>query len=111
MKKFVLQKEDSVDSELKKNLSKVKSSSLQRLATDPDFIRRDSGIDIKDGKVITRYEPAEVAKPLSKAANDLLRKDFTVKDIYYKDDRLNYLETFKKPTYQIKLKNVQGIGN
>ncbi|WP_375587498.1 ParB N-terminal domain-containing protein [Flagellimonas aurea] len=102
-----LQKEDSVDSELKKNLSKVKSSSLQRLATDPDF-RRVSGIDIKDGKVITRYEPAEVAKPLSKAANDLLRKDFTVKDIYYKDDRLNYLETFKKTDLPDKTQELSG---
>lgn len=90
-----LQKEDSVDSELKSKLSKVKSSSLQRLITDPDF-RRVAGIDIKDGKVTTRYEPSEVAKPLSKAASDLLKKDFTVKDIYYKDDRLLYLETFRK---------------
>ena len=44
-----LQKEDSVNSELKQKLNKLKSSSLQRLATDPDF-RRVSGIDIKDGK-------------------------------------------------------------
>lgn len=90
-----LQKEESVAPELKKNLNKVKSSSLQRLATDPDF-RRAAGIELKEGKVITRYDPAEIAKPLSKAANDLLKKDFTVKDIYYKDDRLIYLETFKK---------------
>lgn len=90
-----LHKESSVDPELKNNLNKIKSSSLQRLATDPDF-RRVAGIDIKNGKVVTRYEPSEVVKPLSKAANDLLRKDFTVKNIYYKDDRLNYLETFKK---------------
>lgn len=102
-----LQKEDSVDTELKKNLSKIKSSSLQRLATDPDF-RRVSGIDIKDGKVITRYEPSEIAKPLSKVANDLLRKGFTVKDIYYKDDRLNYLETFKKIDLPDKTQELSG---
>lgn len=102
-----LQKEDTVDSELEKNLSKVKSSSLQRLVTDPDF-RRVAGIDIKDGKVITRFEPSEVAKPLSKAANDLLRKDFTVKDIYYKDDRLNYLETFKNTDLPDKTQELSG---
>ncbi len=89
-----LQKEDSVDETLKKNLKKVKSSSLQRLITDPDF-RKLSGIEIKEGKVITRFDPKEIAKPLTKVVNDLLRDDFTVKDIYYKDDRLNYLETFK----------------
>lgn len=102
-----LEKEESVGSELKSNLKKVKSSSLQRLATDPDF-RRMAGIDIKDGKVITQYEPSEVAKPLSKAANDLLRKDFTVKDIYYKDDRLNYLETFKKTDLPDKTQELAG---
>lgn len=102
-----LEKEESVDDELKNNLRKVKSSSLQRLATDPDF-RRMVGIDIKDGKVITHYEPSEVAKPLSKAANDLLRKDFTVKDIYYKDDRLRYLETFKKTDLPDKTQELAG---
>ncbi|UBM61329.1 ParB N-terminal domain-containing protein [Candidatus Sulfidibacterium hydrothermale] len=102
-----LEKQESVDSELKNNLKKVKSSSLQRLATDPDF-RRMAGIDIKDGKVITRYEPSEIVKPLCKVVNDLLRKDFTVKDIYYKDDRLNYLETFKKTDLPDKSKELAG---
>lgn len=102
-----LEKEESVESDVKDNLKKVKSSSLQRLAADPDF-RRMAGIDIKDGKVITRYEPAEVAKPLSKAVNDLLKRDFTVKDIYYKDDRLNYLETFKKTDLPDKTQELAG---
>jgi hypothetical protein len=102
-----LNKEETVDSELKSNLNKVKSSSLQRLATDPDF-RRVAGIDIKDGKVITRYEPSEVAKPLSKVATDLLRDDFTVKEIYYKDDRLTYLETFKKTDLPDKTQELAG---
>jgi len=102
-----LEKEESVDSELKSNLRKVKLSSLQRLATDPDF-RHMAGIDIKDGKVITRYVPLEVAKSLSKVANDLLRKDFTVKDIYYKDDRLNYLETFRKTDLPDKSQELVG---
>jgi hypothetical protein len=102
-----LQKDDSVDPELKKNLSKVKSSSLQRLATDPDF-RRVAGIEIKDGMVITRYDPSEIAKPLSRTASDLLRKDFTVKDIYYKNDRLRYLETFKKTDLPDKTQELTG---
>jgi hypothetical protein len=90
-----LKKHEAVDEELKKKLGKVKSSSLQRLATDPDF-RKLAGIEIKNGKLTTCYEPFEIVKPLSKVASDLLRKDFTVKNIYYKDDRLNYLESFKK---------------
>lgn len=102
-----LQKEDSVDNELKQKLKELKSSSLQRLVSDPDF-RRVSGIDIKDGKVTTRFEPSEIAKPLSKAARDLLSPDFTVKDIYYKDDRLNYLETFKKSDLPDKTQELSG---
>jgi ParB-like chromosome segregation protein Spo0J len=90
-----LTRQDSFDSILKTNLKSVPSTSLQRLATDPDF-RKVVGIGIKDGKVVTKYQPSEVTKSLTKVIKDLLRPDFTVKDIYYKDDRLNYLETFKQ---------------
>jgi len=102
-----LSKEGTVENDIKAKLKDVKSSSLQRLATDPDF-RRVAGIEIKDGKVLTRYEPSEVAKPLSKAVRDLLRDDFTVKNIYYKDDRLNYLETFKKTDLPDKTQELAG---
>lgn len=84
----------TIDDDLKKNLNKLPSSSVQRLVTDPDF-RSVVGIEIKEGKLYTKLPQEEVTKPLVKMANDLLRNDFTVKEIYYKDDRLNYIETFK----------------
>lgn len=102
-----LGKQEEVDDETKAKLKNVPSSSLQRLATDPDF-RKTVGIDIKEGKITTRYEPKEVTKPLKKVINDLLRDDFTVKEIYYKDDRLNYLETFKKTDLPDKSKELAG---
>lgn len=102
-----LLKESSVDSDIKSQLKNVKSSSLQRLVTDPDF-RRVAGIEIYNGKVQTKFEPSEVAKPLTKAVRDLLRDDFTVKNIYYKDDRLNYLETFKKTDLPDKTQELAG---
>lgn len=83
-----------IEDDLKKNLNKLPSSSVQRLVTDPDF-RNVVGLDIKDGKLYTKLPQEEVTKPLVKMAKDLLRDDFTVKEIYYKDDRLNYIETFK----------------
>ncbi len=89
-----LSKQD-LDADLKRDLNKLPSSSVQRLVTDPDF-RSVVGLDIKDGKLYTKLPPEEVTKPLVKMAKDLLRSDFTVKEIYYKDDRLNYIETFKK---------------
>lgn len=102
-----LSKQDDVDEDLKLKLKNVPSSSLQRLATDPDF-RKVVGIDIKEGKVVTKYHPNEIVKALKKVANDLLRDDFTVKEIYYKDDRLNYLETFKNSDLPDKSKELAG---
>lgn len=83
-----------IENELKTNINKLPSSSVQRLVTDPDF-RNVAGLEIKDGKLYTKLPQEEVTKPLVKMAKDLLREDFTVKQIYYKDDRLNYIETFK----------------
>lgn len=89
-----LKKDNDNDEELKKKLSLIPSSSLQRLLSDPD-VRDVIGISIDDGRVVARYSPDEIRKPLTKIITDLARDDFTVKEIYYKDDRLNYLETFK----------------
>lgn len=89
-----LKKNNSFDDELKEKLSHIPSSSLQRLLSDPD-VREAIGIAIDDGRVVASYSPDEILKPLTRIITDLSRDDFTVKEIYYKDDRLNYLETFK----------------
>lgn len=89
-----LKKDNDFDAELKAKLSLIPSSSLQRLLSDPD-VRDVIGITIDDGRVVSSYSPNEIRKPLTKIISDLARDDFTVKEIYYKDDRLNYLETFK----------------
>ena len=49
-----LHKENTVEKDIK--LKDVKFSSLQRLLTDPDF-RWVAGIETKDEKVRTKYEP------------------------------------------------------
>lgn len=84
----------NIEGNLKLRLQNIPSSSFQRLLTDPDF-RKTIGIEINDGKVYSNLPSEEIVKPLSKVVKDLLRSDFTVKEIYYKDDRLNYIETFK----------------
>ncbi len=89
-----LEKSEETSEELKMKLPSIPSSSLQRLLSDPD-VRSVIGIEIKDGRVVSNYTPSELIKPLSKIINDLARNDFTVKEIYYKDDRANYLESFK----------------
>lgn len=89
-----LNKDEEVHDSVKTTLPKIPSSNLQRLLSDPD-VRELMGITIEDGRVVTDYLPREIRKPLLKVIKDLARDDFTVKEIYYKDDRLNYLETFK----------------
>lgn len=89
-----LRNNNETNPDIKKKLNEVPSSSLQRLLSDPD-IREVIGVSINDNKITSSYEPSEILKPLEKIAKDLLKEDFKVKEIYYKDDRLNYIETFK----------------
>ena len=89
-----LKKDDGFHTELKSKLSQIPSSSLQRLLSDPDA-RETIGLTVENGLVNSNYPPSEIRKPLTKIITDLASGDFTVKDIYYKNDRLNYLETFK----------------
>lgn len=83
------------DENLKSELSKMKSSNLQRLLGDPN-VRKAIGLEIKNGKVVTVYSADEIRKPLTKIVRDLTNSDFTVKQIYYKEDRDKYIETFEK---------------
>ncbi|MFC4096399.1 hypothetical protein [Euzebyella saccharophila] len=89
-----LKKDKDFDASLKKKLPKVPSSSLQRLIGDPD-IRKVVGLKVRDGKLTSQLTPDEIKKPLTKIIKDLTSKDFKVKEIYSKSDRLNYIETFK----------------
>ncbi|MDQ0287811.1 hypothetical protein J2Z49_002944 [Desulfofundulus luciae] len=100
-----LKNQDNIEEEFKKQLKEVPLSSLQRLLSDPD-VRGMIGIEIENGKVVSRLEPDEVIKPLKRIVNDLLRDDFTVKQIYYKDDRLNYIESFTKNDIPDKTKTL-----
>ena len=100
-----LRKNDNVEFAVQSELRKVKISSLQRLVGDPDF-RILAGLEVKNSKLVSRLHPAEIQKPLVKVVKDLLNPGFTVKDIYYKQDRLAYLGTFSKdemPTQKSRL--------
>lgn len=101
-----LKNQNNVEEDIKKRLKEVPLSSLQRLLSDPD-VRGAIGIEIENGKVVTNLEPNEVIKPLKRIINDLLREDFTVKQIYYKDDRLNYIESFTKNDIPDKTKTLK----
>lgn len=96
-----LKNDEGFEENLKSELSKIPSSSLQRLLTDPN-VRKVIGLDIKNGKIVTSYSSDEIRKPLSKIVRDLTNPDFTVKQIYYKEDRENYIETFERLDIPVK---------
>jgi len=90
----LLRNSPNIDSTLKNDLGKVPSSSLKRLLDDPDF-RNGVGLKKEGDKLASDLEQSEVEKVLTKIVKDLLAPSFNVKEIYYKDDRKDYLDTFK----------------
>lgn len=89
-----LQKQNDFDQNFKHQLKNIPLSSLQRLVGDPNF-RGAIGIDFKNGEAFTNLDPTEVIKPLKKVVKDLISNDFSIKDIYYKEDRLKYIDSFE----------------
>ena len=96
-----LKNDVSFDENLKSELAKMPSSNLQRLLTDPN-VRKTIGLDIKNGKIVTSYSADEIRKPLTRIVRDLTNPEFTVKQIYYKEDRDKYIETFDNLDIPIK---------
>ncbi|OUM85454.1 hypothetical protein [Parageobacillus thermoglucosidasius] len=86
---------DYFDQDTKNNAQLIGVTNLQRLIGDPD-VRSFLGISIKNSNVRLEKPEKEVAKGLTKIINDLASKRIIVNDIYYKADRLRYLETFQE---------------
>jgi hypothetical protein len=69
---------------------KVPISSLERILSNPD-IRAKLGLEMKDKILYTRFDEDEVAKGLSYIVNDLATGRIRTGDIYYKEDRIDYV--------------------
>lgn len=88
-----LRNENKYPQTLKLQLSKIPSSSLDRLVRD-SAIQEMIGISVDNGKVISDLHKDEVVKGLTKITSDLITKKIKVKDIYHKSDREKYLQKF-----------------
>jgi len=88
-----LRNDDSTEEELKKKLKYVPSTSLERLLQDT-AVQNALGISISNGRLQTNLEESEVAKGLRKIVKDLVGGTIKVKDIYTKEDRKEYIQTF-----------------
>jgi hypothetical protein len=89
----LLKNSTAVPDDIKRGLDSLKITNLDRLLDDPD-VRSFLGIDVNNGVLQSDIDQTEVVKGLTRVAGDLLDPDFTVKRIYTKDDRMDYLRRF-----------------
>lgn len=89
-----LKKTEGLDPKIKSNLNKLPSTNLDRLLRDKG-VQELLGVRIEDGRLQTHLKQEELTKGLSKIAGDLISKKIKVKDIYTKEDREKYIETFQ----------------
>lgn len=88
-----LSRSEFTEESLKKDLTRLPYTNIERLLTDPD-IRNVLGISYKDQNLETVYEEEQVVKGLSKIARDFLYRSYTVNNVRNKKDRLKYIEEF-----------------
>jgi hypothetical protein len=69
---------------------KFPTSTLERLLENR-AVRRELGLDVKDGKLITKLPASEIAKPLKKIVNDLATKQTQVNKLMKTEDMLKYV--------------------
>jgi hypothetical protein len=84
-----------VPADIKANVDKITTTNLDRLIDDPDF-RDFLGIEVNSGVIQSTVDEKEVVKGLVQVVKDILNPKFTVKRIYSKDDRKDYMAKFPK---------------
>jgi len=80
--------------EVEKILKKVSITNLERLLTDKN-VQTVLGVQLNNGVLETSLMREEVKKGLLKIVNDIASKKVKVKNIYTKEDRTKYIETFR----------------
>lgn len=85
----------NVPAEIKTNVDKISTTNLDRLIDDPDF-RSFLGIEVNNGVIQSTVNEEEVVKGLVQVVKDILSPRFTVKRIYSKVDRKEYMAKFPK---------------
>lgn len=71
---------------------KFPTSTLERLIDSP-AVRKELGIDLKDGEITTKLSAAEIAKPLKKIVLDLANKTIQVGQLMKTEQMLSYIKT------------------
>lgn len=82
---------DLVPSSIKSQLSSINITNLERLISDPD-VRKHLGITKNKGHLTSIYDQRNVILSLVKVIEDIASPDFSVKKIYNKEKRKQYIE-------------------
>ena len=91
----LLKHQDNVPEDIKKSLSKLNITNLQRLMSDR-YVREKLGLEINNGKLVSKLHVSEVIKGLLKIVTDILNPKFKVADIYNIEKRKQYIDNFEK---------------
>lgn len=91
----LLKKSPDVPSEIIKDLPKLPITNLDRMLADRE-IRNMLGLEINNGIIQSDVDEVEVIKGLTQVAKHLLDPKFSVKKIYTKEDRKDYIAKFPK---------------
>ncbi|SMO79683.1 hypothetical protein [Solitalea koreensis] len=91
----LLKASPDVPAEIKSNVEKINTTNLDRLIDDPD-VRTFLGIEFNNGTIQSKIDEKEVVKGLTQVVKDILDPKFTVKKIYDKDARKDYIQNFHK---------------
>jgi hypothetical protein len=108
-----VEKEGQISEDVREKIKTMPITNFGRLLADPD-VREELGVDIKDGNLVTVLPKEEVVKGLTKVAEDIATKRINVNDIYYKKDKIKYinnLDDSKKPKKDKKLSEAWNLAD
>lgn len=91
----LLKNASEVPIEIKNEIEGINTTNLDRLIDDPD-VRSFLGIEISNGVIQSKVREIEVIKGLTQIVKDIMNPNFSVKKIYNKDDRKDYINNFAK---------------
>ena len=90
---------------IQKKLGSISTTNLNRLLAD-SYVKDFLGISSKNGQLYGKLEKKEIIKGLKKMIIDLANKNIKVNDIYYQDDRKEYIESFERKNIPSRNKEV-----
>lgn len=95
------------DKAFAEEIAKVSATNLERFLSTPD-VRAALGLEINNGEYSSRYEWSEVLKGLKAVVKRFNRDDFSVRDIYHKEDRMDFIGQIPVDELPDKSKRMDG---